>query len=102
MIQCKCINKDCSKTFLLFSSIALHLFLVWLLSYTRLDNVTKAIVVLNSTKLRRGHAVTSMHLDITICMYTHFQSLIPLYYLCLATLDWIPQPCLCLATLRKF
>ena len=58
-------------------SIALHLFLVRLLSNTRLYKAIGActIVYMYGTDLQRGRAVTSMFRDVTIETYARFQSL---------------------------
>ena len=66
-------------------SIALHLFLVRLLSNTRLYKAIGACNIMYDTDLQRGRAVTSMFHDVTIeiHVYARFQSLLPLYYLCL-------------------
>ena len=74
--------------------IALHLFLVRLLSNTRLYKAIGACTIVYDTDLQRGRAVTSMFRDVTIEICVRFQSLLPLYYLwwhCIfcKTLVWV-------------
>ena len=80
----KCINQDCSKalfTVWFTSSIAPQLVLVWLLSNTR-HTATNAIVLYCAVlNCEGGRAVARISRDVTIYMYTRFQSLFPLYYL---------------------
>ena len=64
---------------LISCSIALHLFLVRLLSNTRLYKAIGACTIVYDTDLQRGRAVTNMFRDVTIEIYARFQSLSIIY-----------------------
>ena len=76
-------TKTIQITFFHPCSIALHLVLGRLLLNTWLKKAVGACTIVCDTDLQGGRAMTSLFCDVTIELYTCFQSLLPLYNPCL-------------------